>query len=128
MNDSLFFLLSFLSLMLLQKGSRIDKQWFMIRDGALKTERLLTIVPLVGSAAYGCDVTSTDADATRNALVDLFTALQHPYKIIHFFNSFLTKLEIAICEGTFTRCWTLISFTELSHRPVRLTTKRPNPF
>lgn len=59
-------------------GSRIDKQWFMIRDGTLKTERLLTIVPLSGSAAYGCEVTTSDADATRNALVDLFTALQHP--------------------------------------------------
>ena len=59
-------------------GSRIDKQWFMIRDATLKTERLLTIVPLSGSAAYGCEVTTSDADATRNALVDLFTALQHP--------------------------------------------------
>ncbi|XP_046441386.1 probable inactive serine/threonine-protein kinase slob2 isoform X1 [Daphnia pulex] len=60
-------------------GSRIDKQWFMIRDSSLKTERLLTIVPLSGSPAYGCEVTTTDADATRNALIDLFTALQHPY-------------------------------------------------
>ncbi|XP_032776559.2 probable inactive serine/threonine-protein kinase slob2 isoform X2 [Daphnia magna] len=60
-------------------GSRIDKQWFMIRDDSLKTERLLTIVPLSGSPGYGCDVTTTDADATRNALIDLFTALQHPY-------------------------------------------------
>lgn len=60
-------------------GSRIDKQWFMIRDTTLKTDRLLTIVPLVGSTAYGCDVSSADADSTRNALVDLFTALQHPY-------------------------------------------------
>ncbi len=59
-------------------GSRIDKQWFMIRDSSLKTERLLTIVPLSGSPAYGCEVTTTDADATRNALIDLFTALQHP--------------------------------------------------
>lgn len=59
-------------------GSRIDKQWFMIRDDSLKTERLLTIVPLSGSPGYGCDVTTTDADATRNALIDLFTALQHP--------------------------------------------------
>lgn len=50
----------------------------MIRDATLKTERLLTIVPLTGSATYGCDVTTTDADETRNALVDLFTALQHP--------------------------------------------------
>ncbi|XP_059350506.1 uncharacterized protein LOC130697539 isoform X2 [Daphnia carinata] len=60
-------------------GSRIDKQWFMIRDDSLKTERLLTIVPLTGSPGYGCEVTTTDADATRNALIDLFTALQHPY-------------------------------------------------
>lgn len=50
----------------------------MIRDDSLKTERLLTIVPLSGSPGYGCDVTTTDADATRNALIDLFTALQHP--------------------------------------------------
>lgn len=63
-------------------GSRIDKQWFMIRDTTLKTDRLLTIVPLMGSTAYGCDVPNADADVTRNALVDLFTALQHPL-VIH---------------------------------------------
>jgi len=60
-------------------GSRIDKQWFTIRDKLLKTERLLTIIPLSGSPSYGCEVTTSDADATRNALVDLFAALQHPY-------------------------------------------------
>lgn len=54
----------------------------MIRDTTLKTDRLLTIVPLMGSTAYGCDVPNTDADVTRNALVDLFTALQHPYVLV----------------------------------------------
>ena len=63
-------------------GSRIDKSWFMIRDTSLKTERLLSVVPLSSGSSgthHGCDISSSDADTTRTALVDLFTALQHPY-------------------------------------------------
>ncbi|XP_054267498.1 slowpoke-binding protein isoform X2 [Macrosteles quadrilineatus] len=54
-------------------GSRVDKHWFIVRDGSVKTERLLTLVP----KSSNCPI-PTDAD-TRQVILDLFLALQHPY-------------------------------------------------
>ncbi|KAF2364842.1 Protein kinase-like domain [Trinorchestia longiramus] len=54
-------------------GSRIDKNWFSVRDTIVKTERLMTLQPH--------DPTSPVPilSGTREALIELFQALQHPY-------------------------------------------------
>ncbi|KYN21007.1 PREDICTED: slowpoke-binding protein isoform X1 [Trachymyrmex cornetzi] len=54
-------------------GSRVDKYWFMVRDTSLKTDRLLTLVPLNRS----CPLTA--CPSTKDILNNLFLALQHPY-------------------------------------------------
>ncbi|XP_066975731.1 slowpoke-binding protein [Macrobrachium rosenbergii] len=54
-------------------GSRIDKNWFMIRDSSVKTERLMTLQP------YDEQCPIPVNSATREALVELFQALHHPY-------------------------------------------------
>lgn len=59
--------------MKLCSGSRVDKHWFIVRDSSVKTERLLTLVPKSVNCPIQCD---TD---TRNSVLDLFLALQHPY-------------------------------------------------
>ncbi|KAG8183224.1 hypothetical protein JTE90_005673 [Oedothorax gibbosus] len=54
-------------------GSRLDKNWFLVRDSTTKTERLLTMTPM----AEMCPIKNTSE--TRQVLLDLFLALQHPY-------------------------------------------------
>uniref|UniRef100_A0A1B6DUY8 Protein kinase domain-containing protein n=1 Tax=Clastoptera arizonana TaxID=38151 RepID=A0A1B6DUY8_9HEMI len=54
-------------------GSRVDKHWFIVRDSSVKTERLLTLVPKSVNCPIQCD------SETRNSILDLFLALQHPY-------------------------------------------------
>ncbi|XP_039285388.1 slowpoke-binding protein isoform X2 [Nilaparvata lugens] len=54
-------------------GSRVDKQWFVVRDVSVKTERLLTLVPRSSNCPIACDA------ETRTTILDLFLALQHPY-------------------------------------------------
>lgn len=54
-------------------GSRVDKHWFLVRDQAIKTERLLTLIPRGRTAPPVCGPES------RDAIRDLFRALQHPY-------------------------------------------------
>ncbi|KAG5333894.1 SLOB protein, partial [Acromyrmex heyeri] len=54
-------------------GSRVDKYWFMVRDTSLKTDRLLTLVPL----NQNCPLTA--CPSTKDILNNLFLALQHPY-------------------------------------------------
>ncbi|XP_020294154.1 slowpoke-binding protein isoform X1 [Pseudomyrmex gracilis] len=54
-------------------GSRVDKYWFMVRDTSLKTDRLLTLVPL----SRNCPLTT--CPSTKDILNNLFLALQHPY-------------------------------------------------
>ncbi|KAK7082698.1 hypothetical protein SK128_009798 [Halocaridina rubra] len=58
---------------LILTGSRIDKNWFMIRDSSVKTERLMTLQP------YDEQCPIPVNSATREALVELFQALHHPY-------------------------------------------------
>lgn len=52
---------------------RVDKHWFVVRDGSVKTERLLTLVPKNPKSVLEC---SPD---TRRTILDLFLTLQHPY-------------------------------------------------
>ncbi|XP_050532118.1 slowpoke-binding protein isoform X2 [Daktulosphaira vitifoliae] len=54
-------------------GSRVDKHWFVVRDGSVKTERLLTLVPKNPKSVLECTL------HTRDTIVDLFLTLQHPY-------------------------------------------------
>ncbi|KAK3865179.1 hypothetical protein Pcinc_029196 [Petrolisthes cinctipes] len=54
-------------------GSRIDKNWFIIRDSSVKTDRLMTLQPY----DEHCPISVTHG--TREALVELFQALHHPY-------------------------------------------------
>ncbi|XP_042871247.1 slowpoke-binding protein-like [Penaeus japonicus] len=54
-------------------GSRIDKNWFIIRDSSVKTDRLMTLQPYDEQ----CPVPVTPG--TREALMELFQALHHPY-------------------------------------------------
>ncbi|KAK0159918.1 hypothetical protein PV328_007379 [Microctonus aethiopoides] len=54
-------------------GSRVDKYWLIVRDTLLKTNRLLTLVPLNKSGPLSICPT------TKDVLNKLFLALQHPY-------------------------------------------------
>ncbi|XP_053636210.1 slowpoke-binding protein isoform X3 [Cherax quadricarinatus] len=54
-------------------GSRIDKNWFMIRDASVKTDRLMTLQPFDEQCPFPV------TQGTREALVELFQALHHPY-------------------------------------------------
>ncbi|KAG7166543.1 Slowpoke-binding protein-like [Homarus americanus] len=54
-------------------GSRIDKNWFMIRDSSVKTDRLMTLQPFDEQCPFPV------TQGTREALVELFQALHHPY-------------------------------------------------
>lgn len=66
--------LSFLYLVIFcYLGSRLDKNWFLVRDSTTKTERLLTMTPM----AEICPIKYSSE--TRQVLLDLFLALQHPY-------------------------------------------------
>lgn len=51
----------------------MDKHWFVVRDTSMKTERLLTLVPLSSNCAIECN------PSTRGTILELFLALQHPY-------------------------------------------------
>lgn len=51
----------------------MDKYWFAVHDTMLKTDRLLTLVPLNGNCSLSI------CPSTRDTLNDLFLALQHPY-------------------------------------------------
>jgi len=51
----------------------VDKHWFKVRDTSMKTERLLTLVPLSSNCAIECN------PSTRGTILELFLALQHPY-------------------------------------------------
>ncbi|XP_071532260.1 slowpoke-binding protein isoform X9 [Panulirus ornatus] len=54
-------------------GSRIDKNWFMIRDSSVKTDRLMTLQPFDEQCPFPV------TQGTREALIELFQALHHPY-------------------------------------------------
>ncbi|CAG4942635.1 unnamed protein product [Parnassius apollo] len=66
-------------------GSRPCKQWFAIRDNSIKTDRLLTLVPLT----IECPL--EDGACSRELVVELFRALHHPY--------IYPVLELQLCSG-----------------------------
>lgn len=56
-----------------EMGSRIGKNWFLVRDTTTKTERLMTMTPVVES----CPIKYNSQ--ARQVLLELFLAIQHPY-------------------------------------------------
>ncbi|CAH1116176.1 unnamed protein product, partial [Phaedon cochleariae] len=54
-------------------GSRPEKHWFIVQDNTLGAERLLALIPLPSTCPL------TPSRSTRDALIELFRGLQHPY-------------------------------------------------
>ncbi|XP_054721034.1 slowpoke-binding protein-like isoform X2 [Uloborus diversus] len=54
-------------------GSRVDKNWFLVRDTETKTERLLTMTPISETCPFRYNA------ETKQVLTEIFSALQHPY-------------------------------------------------
>ncbi|KOB73352.1 Slowpoke binding protein [Operophtera brumata] len=54
-------------------GSRTDKHWFAIHDNSIKTDRLLTLIPLTNK----CPI--EQGDRSQGLILELFRALHHPY-------------------------------------------------
>ncbi|KAL0822035.1 hypothetical protein ABMA28_005407 [Loxostege sticticalis] len=66
-------------------GSRPNKHWFAIHDNSIKTDRLLTLVPLTNK----CPVEPTER--SRGLIMELFRALHHPY--------ICPVLDLELCNG-----------------------------
>lgn len=54
-------------------GSRVGKNWYLVRDSATKTERLLTMTPVSDACPIKYSLQA------RQVLHELFLAIQHPY-------------------------------------------------
>ncbi|KAI5637808.1 slowpoke-binding protein [Phthorimaea operculella] len=54
-------------------GARPNKHWFAIHDNSIKTDRLLTLMPLTNK----CPIDT--CDRSRGLILELFRALHHPY-------------------------------------------------
>lgn len=54
-------------------GSRVGKNWYLVRDATTKTERLMTMTPIVET----CPIKYTSQ--ARQVLLELFLIIQHPY-------------------------------------------------
>jgi PX domain-containing protein kinase-like protein len=54
-------------------GSRVGKNWYLVRDSTTKTERLLTMTPV----SETCPIKYSSQ--ARQVLLELFLAIQHPY-------------------------------------------------
>ncbi|RVE48021.1 hypothetical protein evm_007333 [Chilo suppressalis] len=66
-------------------GSRPNKHWFAIHDNSIKTDRLLTLMPLTSK----CPVEASDR--SRGLIMELFRALHHPY--------IYPVLDLELCNG-----------------------------
>ncbi|XP_038222490.1 slowpoke-binding protein isoform X2 [Zerene cesonia] len=66
-------------------GYRTNKHWFAIHDNSIKTERLLTLVPLTNK----CPIEPNDR--TQSLIMELFRALHHPY--------IYPVLDLEMCNG-----------------------------
>ncbi|CAG9788910.1 unnamed protein product [Diatraea saccharalis] len=66
-------------------GARSNKHWFAIHDNSIKTDRLLTLMPLTNK----CPVEATDR--SRSLILELFRALHHPY--------IYPVLDLELCNG-----------------------------
>ncbi|XP_068618082.1 slowpoke-binding protein [Battus philenor] len=66
-------------------GSRPYKHWFAIHDNSIKTDRLLSLVPLTSK----CPIEASER--SRALIVELFRALHHPY--------IYPVLDMQLCSG-----------------------------
>lgn len=64
----------FLRYQLCNIGSRMDRHWFVVRDSATRTERLLTVTALPDA----CPLRHSPCQV-RPGLLEIFLGLQHPY-------------------------------------------------
>ncbi|XP_049875883.1 slowpoke-binding protein [Pectinophora gossypiella] len=66
-------------------GSRPNKHWFAIHDNSIKTDRLLTLMPLTSK----CPI--EQSERSRGLIMKLFRALHHPY--------IYPVLDLELCNG-----------------------------
>ncbi|CAG9129554.1 unnamed protein product [Plutella xylostella] len=66
-------------------GSRPNKYWFAVHDNSIKTDRLLTLMPLTSK----CPIEPNDQ--ARSLIIELFRALHHPY--------IYPVLDLEMCNG-----------------------------
>ncbi|XP_021202490.2 slowpoke-binding protein [Bombyx mori] len=66
-------------------GSRPNKHWFAIHDNSIKTDRLLTLMPLTNK----CPI--EQGDRSKALIMELFRALHHPY--------IYPVLDLEMCNG-----------------------------
>ncbi|XP_035443643.1 slowpoke-binding protein isoform X2 [Spodoptera frugiperda] len=66
-------------------GSRMNKHWFAIHDNSIKTDRLLTLMPLTSK----CPI--EQGERSKILIMELFRALHHPY--------IYPVLDLELCNG-----------------------------
>ncbi|XP_026733230.1 slowpoke-binding protein [Trichoplusia ni] len=66
-------------------GCRLNKHWFAIHDNSIKTDRLLTLMPLTSK----CPI--EQGDRSKGLIMELFRALHHPY--------IYPVLDLELCNG-----------------------------
>ncbi|XP_075980590.1 slowpoke binding protein isoform X2 [Anticarsia gemmatalis] len=66
-------------------GSRPNKHWFAIHDNSIKTDRLLTLMPLTNK----CPI--EQGERSKTLIMELFRALHHPY--------IYPVLDLELCNG-----------------------------
>ncbi|XP_060804906.1 slowpoke-binding protein [Amyelois transitella] len=66
-------------------GARANKHWFAIHDNSIKTDRLLTLMPLTNK----CPI--DPSERSRGLIMELFRALHHPY--------ICPVLDLELCSG-----------------------------
>ncbi|CAH1639324.1 unnamed protein product [Spodoptera littoralis] len=66
-------------------GSRLNKHWFAIHDNSIKTDRLLTLMPLTSK----CPI--EQGERSKTLIMELFRALHHPY--------IYPVLDLELCNG-----------------------------
>lgn len=73
-------------------GSRFEKHWFVVKDVSVKTDRLLSLVPICPACPIQCN------QDTRDIIIELFQSLQHPY-IYPVLDFQFTESDNALDEG-----------------------------
>ncbi|CAO1301121.1 unnamed protein product [Diamesa serratosioi] len=58
-------------------GSRTNKHWFLLNDSAIKTDRLMTLLPLPPDCVALEEL--PNSECPQNILMELLGSLQHPY-------------------------------------------------
>lgn len=59
-------------------GCRNNKNWFLLNDTTVRTDRLMTLLPIPADCV-ALDGTSHTAECPKGILMELLASLQHPY-------------------------------------------------